>query len=165
MELTIAPKDILQIDNARIIYRNFAGAAGKFNREGDRSFSVVIPSEDIADELINNTNKYGVGWNVVTKPPREEGDTPFMHLKVKVKFNGFGPAIFLHTGNRQIRLDEESVACLDQIDISYVDLDIRPYDDEINGKPFRAAYLKELHVIQEVDRFTERYAMEEFPEE
>ena len=158
MELTIAPKSILQIDDARIIYRNFAGAAGKFNREGDRSFSVVIPTEEIADALVNDRNKFGVGWNVVVKPPREEGDVPFMHLKVKVKFSDYGPAIYLHSGNRVTKLDEESVACLDKIDISHVDLDIRPYDDEINGKPFRAAYLKEIHVIQEVDRFMERYS-------
>ena len=54
---------------------------------------------------------------------------------------------------------------LDDIDILSVDLDIRPYDNEINGKPFRSAYLQSIFVTQEVDRFASRFAEEEYPEE
>ena len=122
MNLTFAPRGILQIDDARIIYRNFAGAASKFNREGDRNFSIVIPDQEMADALVNE------GWNVKIKAPREDGDVPFMTLPVKVKFNDRGPNVYLQTGNRMNRLDEDSIACLDQIDIVSVDLDVRPYD-------------------------------------
>ena len=152
MRITYAPRDILQIDDARIIYRNFAGRGDKYNREGDRNFAVVIPDEDMANDLTK------LGWNVKIKPPREDGDTPFMFLPVKVKFNDRGPDVYLKTGNVQNRLDEESVGLLDNIDIISVDLDIRPYDWIVqegtpNEKSGRSAYLQSIRVIQDVDRF------------
>ena len=147
MRITYAPRDILQIDDARIIYRNFAGRGDKYNREGDRNFAVAIPDEETADELTN------LGWNVKIKPPREDGDTPFMFLPVKVKFNDRGPNVYLKTGNVQNKLDEESVGLLDNIDIIGVDLDIRPFDWDVNGKQGRTAYLQSIRVIQNVDRF------------
>lgn len=147
MRITYAPRDILQIDDARIIYRNFAGRGDKYNREGDRNFAVVIPDEEMANELTN------LGWNVKIKPPREDGDTPFMFLPVKVKFNDRGPNIYLKTGDVQNKLDEESVGLLDNIDIIGVDLDIRPFDWDVNGKQGRTAYLQSIRVIQDVDRF------------
>lgn len=147
MKVTFAPKGILQIDDARIIYRNFSGEGSKFNREGDRNFSLIIDDPAIADELVAQ------GWNVKNREPREEGDDPFIHLPVKVKFNDRGPRIYLITGDRRNELDEESVAILDNVDIIGVDLDIRPYDWEVNGKTGRTAYLHSMRVVQEVDRF------------
>ena len=156
MHIRFTTNKIVQIDDARIIYRNFAGIGSKFNRDGDRNFSIVIPDQEAADALMNDVNEYGVGWNVRIKPPREEGDVPFMHLPVKIKFNGRGPKIYLRSGDRTVELTEETVACLDDIDIASVDIDIRPYDDEFNGKGFRSAYLQALHVTQEIDRFAAR---------
>ena len=151
MHITFAPRDILQIDDARIVYRNFSGIGSKFNREGDRNFSVVIEDQEVADALIE------AGWKVKIKLPREEGDLPFMHLPVKIKFNDRGPAVYLKSGAKTVRLDEESIDCLDNVDILAVDLDIRPYDWEVNGKTGRTAYLQSIHITQEVDRFAERY--------
>lgn len=154
MNLTFAPRGILQIDDARIVYRNFSGAPSKFNREGDRNFAIVIPDEELAQQLIND------GWNVKIKPPREEGDTPFITLPVKVKFSERCPVIRLKSGNSINVLDEESVCMLDHIDLQSVDVDIRPYDWEVNGKTGRTAYLQSAFFIQEIDRFYERYMSE-----
>ena len=159
MHITFAPRGILQIDDARIIYRNFAGAGSKYNREGDRNFAVIIPEKEMADALIAD------GWNVKIKPPRDEDDDPFMFLPIKVKFNDRGPNAYLQTGARMNRLDEESIACLDDVDIISVDMDVRPYDWEVNGKAGRTAYLQSIKVIQEIDRFAARYAEEEYPKE
>ena len=156
MHITFAPNNILQIDDARIIFRNFSGAPSKFNREGDRNFAVIIPEQEIADALIAE------GWNVKIKPPREDGDTPFMYLPVKIKFNDRGPRVYLKSGGNIIRLDEESISCLDNVDIISVDLDIRPYDWNVNGMEGRTAYLQSIQVTQEVDRFYDQYEKQNF---
>lgn len=162
MKINFASRGVVQIDEARIIYRNFAGAPSKFNREGDRNFAVVIEDQDIAEAL---TEK---GWNVKIKPPREEGDEPFMFLPVKVKFNERGPRVYLQNslgGRNRVTLDEDTVGILDNVDITNVDLDIRPHDWDVQGKTGRTAYLQSICVTQEVDRFLERYAEQESPEE
>lgn len=161
MKLTFAPRNVLQIDEARIIFRNFRGEGSKFNKEGDRNFALVIPDSEIAEALQNDTNEYGAGWNVKIRPPREDGDEPFMYLPVKVRFNARGPVVYLQSDNNRIKLTENTIAMLDDIDIFSVDLDIRPYDDVINGKPFRAAYLQSMCVTQDVDRFSARFGYEE----
>ena len=152
MNICFAPKGILQIDDARIIFKNFEGRGDKFNREGDRNFSLLIEDENTANALINE------GWNVKIKPGREEGDDPFMRLPVKVKFTDYGPNVYLVTGNRRNELDEESIGCLDNIEIESVDMDIRPYDWEVNGRTGRTAYLQSMEVVQRIDRFAARYS-------
>lgn len=151
MNVTFAPRGILQIDDAKIIFRNFEGRGGKFNREGDRNFSLLIEDPNTADAMIER------GWNVRIKPGRDEEDGPFMRLPIKIKFSDYGPKVYLWTGNRRNELDEESIACLDNIDIDTVNLDIRPYDWEVNGRTGRTAYLQTIEVFQRVDRFQERY--------
>lgn len=150
MELTFAPRGILQIDDARICFRNFAGVADKYNREGDRNFALIIETEEMAEAL------KAKGWNVKIKPPREEGDDPFIYLPVKVKFNDRGPNIYLKTGRATNKLDEDTVSRLDRIDIVGVYMDIRPYDWEVQEKKGRTAYLQAMKVIQDCDRFAEK---------
>lgn len=150
-------RGILQIEDARIIYRNFAGIGSKYNREGDRNFAVIIPNQEIADELIAD------GWAVKIKPPRDEDDSPFMYLPVKVKFNNRGPAAYVKSGNSVQRLNEDTIGMLDEIDIQSVDMDLRAYDWEVNGKTGRSAYLQAINVIQNIDRFGAQYQAQELP--
>lgn len=147
--------NILEIEDARIIYRNFAGAGSKFNREGDRNFAVIIPNQDICDELTD------AGWNVKIKPPREDYEDPFMFLPVKVKFNSRGPAAYVRSGSGVTRLNEDTIDMLDEIDIASVDMDLRPFDWEVNGKTGRSAYLEAISVTQNIDRFGVRFAEED----
>lgn len=156
MELTFAPRGVLQINDARITFRNFRGEGSMYNAPGKRNFSLIIPDMEIAEELQKDVNSYGVAWNVKINAPREEGDSPFIHLPVKVAFNERGPKIYLVSGDNKQLITEDTVDMLDYIDIRSVDLDIRPYDDELNGRPFRTAYLQAMWVVQEVDRFSER---------
>ena len=150
-------RGILQIEDARIIYRNFAGIGSKYNREGDRNFAVIIPNQEIADELIAD------GWAVKIKPPRDDDDSPFMYLPVKVKFNNRGPAAYVKSGNSVQRLNKDTIGMLDEIDIQSVDMDLRAYDWEVNGKTGRSAYLQAINVIQNIDRFGAQYQAQELP--
>lgn len=157
MKVSIGPRGILQIDDSRIIFRNFSGAPSQYNREGDRNFAVVIPDNETAEML------QGEGWNVRIKPPRNDGDDPFMYLPVKVKFNDYGPTIIMQTGDSKNYLNEDSVHRLDQVDIISVDMDLRPYDWEVNGNTGRSAYLQKLWVRQNLDRFEKRMTEEYYP--
>ena len=150
-------RGILQIEDARIIYRNFAGIGSKYNREGDRNFAVIIPNQEIADELIAD------GWAVKIKPPRDEDDSPFMYLPVKVKFNNRGPAAYVKSGNSVQRLNQDTIGMLDEIDIQSVDMDLRAYDWEVNVKTSRSTYLQAINVIQNIDRFGAQYQAQELP--
>lgn len=153
MNITFAPRGILQIDDAKLMFKNFEGRGDKFNREGDRNFAIRIDDPDVADALIRE------GWNVKIKQGQNEEDGPFMRLPVKVKFTDFGPKVYLKSGRPEpILLDEESIAMLDQIDIECADLDIRPFDWEVNGRTGRTAYLQAGHIVQRIDRFAARYA-------
>ena len=155
MHVTFAPKGILQIDDIdgrQIIFKNFEGRGDKFNREGDRNFSLRIDDENTADALVKE------GWNVRIKEGRDEDEGPFMRLPIKVKFTNYGPNVYLRTGNRVNELNEESIACLDNIEIDSVSMDIRPYDWDVNGRTGRTAYLQSMEVVQRIDRFAARYA-------
>ena len=155
MELVFAPRNMLQIDDAKIIFKNFEGRGDKFNREGDRNFSLLIEDPATADALIRE------GWNVKVKEGRDEDDAPFMRLPVKVKFTDYGPNVYLWTGNKRNELDEESIGMLDQIEIDSINMDLRPYDWEVSGRTGRTAYLQSMEVFQRIDRFAARYANED----
>ena len=156
-------RDILEINDARIVYRNFRGEGSKFNRVGDRNFSIVIPTEEIKDMLVE------LGFNVKIKAPREDGEMPFMHLPVKVKYsddpndvdengNRKGPSAYLTSGANMVALTDKTIACLDDIEIASVNLDVRSYDWTMpNGQSGRSAYLQGINVFQRIDRFAESY--------
>ena len=156
MELTFAPRGILQINDARIVHRNFRGEGSNYNRQGDRNFSLVIENEEMAEALTR------AGWNVKVKEPKVEGDAPFMFLPVKVKFNDRGPAVYLVSGTKVNQLYENTVHRLDEIDIMGVNLDIRPYDWTVNGQNGRTAYLQSIEVFQEMDRFAAKHGLDRY---
>lgn len=141
-------KGILQMDNVRIIHRNFSGRKTMYNKPGDRNFSVLIPDLELGEQLKAD------GWNIKTSKPRDPDDTVFMYLPVKVNFNGRGPLVILATpdGN-QVRLDESTVNILDEVYILNVKLDIRPYHWEVNGSSGVTGYLSEIWLLREQSRF------------
>lgn len=142
--------DNIVVENARLIFKNFAGEESKFNRAGNRNFCVILDG-DSAEDLRQ------MGWNVKALRPREDEDEPTYYLQVTVAFGNFPPKVIMISGKTKTVLDEESIATLDYAEIANVDLIIRPYHWEVNGKEGIKAYLKTMYVTIEQDVFAGKY--------
>lgn len=144
------PKSVL-MEGVRIVFRNFKGAEGMYNREGDRNFAVLL-DDDVAEDLNKD------GWNVKWLKARDEEDNDQAYLSVSVNFKGRPPRVVMISSRGRTDLDEESVEILDWVDISNVDLIINPYSWAVNGKTGVKAYLKSLFVTIDEDELELKYS-------
>jgi hypothetical protein len=149
-------KSIL-FEDARIVFRNFTGKEGPYNREGDRNFCLLL-DEVLADGMARD------GWNIKTLKPRDDESVGQPYIQVTVGFKGRPPTIVLITSRGRTELDEESCEAVDWADILSVDLIIRPYEWSVNGKSGIKAYLQSMYVTIYEDQLTLKYAdVEEIP--
>lgn len=146
-------ENTITMEGVKIVFRNFAGKEGQFNREGDRNFSVLL-DESIAEVLAKD------GWNVKWLRPREEDEegAEQAYLQVSVNFKGRPPRVVMVTSRGRTNLGEDDVEMLDWADIRNVDLIVRPYHWNVNGKSGIKAYLKSIFVTIEEDELELKYA-------
>lgn len=138
------------LEDVQIMFKNFSGREGKFNREGDRNFCVVLPPE-VAEAMHRD------GWNVKTLDPREEGDEPLHYVLVAVRFGNFPPRIVMITSRGKTTIEESEVNLLDLAMIEKVDLILRPYEWEVSGNTGIKAYLKSMYVTIQEDELEYKY--------
>ncbi|QED11607.1 hypothetical protein PP914_gp118 [Arthrobacter phage Qui] len=146
----------ITLEDVNIVFRNFSGNEGQFNKAGDRNFGLLIGPED-AEAMAAD------GWNIKYLKPREEGDEAQAWLKIKVNFSGRPPRVVLITENGQgekskTPLDETMVSILDWAPIETVDLIISPYEWNVNGNTGITAYLQSIFVTMAQDDLEKKYA-------
>lgn len=140
--------NLVIVENGKFIFdTNFAGDP-KRDRFGsdERKANLVIPDIDLARELIDED------FNIrVTKPRvgEEEGFVPRYFVKVKLNYDSkWPPKVYLVTDeDNSVLLDEESVACLDDIWVDRVNAVLNRYEGP-NGK---SLYVKSMEVYQKFD--------------
>lgn len=141
----------ISIESAEIGFRNFSGKEGQYNPPGNRNFAVFLET-DLAETLEKD------GWNVRWLDPKDEGEPRQPILSVKLGFTGYAPpSVTLISNDQQTQLDEGSVSLLDWADIDNVDLVIRPYHYDVNGRQGIKAYLRAMYVTIVPDVFAEKY--------
>lgn len=139
------------MEDAQIIFRNFSGKEGMYNREGDRNFCVVLYPE-IAEAMMED------GWNVKQLKDRPDGSPGDYYLQVSVGFKGRPPRLVLISSAGRVELGQHECDLLDWVDIRQADLIVRPYHWSVSGKQGVKAYLKTLFIHQNEDYFELKYA-------
>lgn len=151
-------EDLITIENAKLLYRNFSGVEKEYNRNGDRNFCVLLP-EDVAELMIRD------GYNIKrTKPMADDDDDAGSigepYVQVKVNYKGRAPEIYMigsHSRNRSL-LTEDLVVLLDRADIIACDLRISPYNWTVRGDSGVTAYLRKMYVTVLEDELDMKYA-------
>ena len=148
----------IAVDDTRFIFQTqFEGDPTK-DRFGDarRKANLIIPDPEQAKDLIK------AGFKVrETKPRPDEDPSDFVPdyfvqivLKYRNKFNQpvkYPPKVYLVSGdNEPVLLDEDSVACIDQMRVKNVNVILNPYewDPANNGL---ILYIRTMYVEQDLD--------------
>lgn len=148
------PSDLM-IEDAKLLFTNFAGSPTRYNNEGGkREFSVALPL-NLVEDLERD------GWNVKYRKNADgefDPERPYLGVKVSYKFRA--PAIWLIAGGRKQLMTEDTVGTLDNITIKTADVVIHPSVYDVRGQQGISAYVKELYVVMDDESvsFASKYA-------
>lgn len=148
------PSDLM-IEDAKILFTNFAGSPTRYNSEGGkREFSVALPL-NLVEDLERD------GWNVKFRKNADrelDPERPYLGVKVSYKFRA--PAIWLIAGGRKQLMTEDTVGTLDNITIKTADVVIHPSVYDVRGQQGISAYVKELYIVMDDESasFASKYA-------
>jgi len=141
------------VEDARLVFRNFSGKEGQYNREGDRNFAVILDNKTAELMLAD-------GWNVKYLNSRDEEEAPTPYISVSVNFNNRPPRIVMITSTSRTNLNEDAISVLDWAEIRTCDLIARAYEWTVNGKSGVKAYLQSMFITIEEDELERKYAVE-----
>lgn len=141
------------MEGVRIVFRNFEGKEGPYNKAGDRNFAVLL-DEPTAKMMAED------GWNIkwLTAREEDEGEPDQAYLPVSIRFDVFPPHVVLVTSGGRTQLYESTIEMLDYAEITNVDLIVRPYTWTVNNKTGMKAYVKTMFVTIEEDELVKKYS-------
>lgn len=139
------------LEDATMIFKNFAGREREFNSAGDRNFSVVLEPK-LAKAMKAD------GWRVKQLKPREEGEEGDYHLKVNVNYGkGRPPRVVLISSRGRTDLGSDEVDILDWADIKKCDMIVNGWWSDTAGGGY-GGFLKSLFVTINEDDLELKYA-------
>lgn len=146
----------VNIENARIGFKNFEGREGMYNKAGERSFAIFL-DKTTADAM------FAEGWNVKYPKEREmvdpDSDTRDPHIQVSLSFDNYPANVFLISNGNVTKISGDEAAMLDWAELENVDLVIRPYTWSVNGNSGIKAYLKSGYFTIITDQFAAKYGI------
>lgn len=145
------PRDTLIVEDARIIFKNFAGKEGQYNREGDRNFCLLL-DDPLAKELERD------GWNIKGLKSREEGEPDQPYMQVSISYRNRPPTIVMITSKGRTTLTEDMIEVLDWADIALIDLIVNPYEWSVGGRSGIKGYVKSMYVTINEDYLALKYS-------
>ena len=147
-----------EVPGGDLWYRNMQGNPTDYTPAGTRSFSIAIDDE-LAEELLNE------GWTCINHKPRnsKDPDSPLIYrFKIKMNFNGANPPslyVASRDGKRRTPvdvnwLDDQNI---DKRKIEWCDIEVNPYNRNVNGKDWCSAYLSEITIKLQEGAFDYKY--------
>lgn len=144
------------IKNVPLLWKNFSGAKGVYNNEGNRNFNIELTPE-IAKQLKD------YGFNIKERVPNDPELPTRLTMKVNVRYHEdnpeLDPKIYIHGSHGRRLLTSENVAILDSPrEFSIGDISFNAYHNkDREGNPTVTAYLRILHVEMDEDPFEDAY--------
>lgn len=153
----MADDNTIVLEGVRIIFRNFRGEKGPYNKEGTRNFGVILP--DVAQAMQLQSDEWNVKWLDPLDEDEGENQEKVPWLPVEAAYDkGRPPRIFMITSRGKTELSEATVQTLDGANITNVDMIVRPYTWNVNDRGGVKAYLQTLYVTIEEDELERKYA-------
>lgn len=157
------------LEGVKLAFRNFGGAAGRFNAEGKRSFGVLLNGENL--EKVRNSV---YAHCIAELKPYEEGDDPQPFVRVGLYFpradsKARPPQVVLITdkidpdsgevtGQAKNNLNAATANLLDWAHIVNCDLVLRPFNWEYGGRTGIKPAVKSIYCTIEMDDLERKYS-------
>ena len=161
----------LELNDVKLVKRNFRGEALPMNERGDRTCLIVLDHvlakslgfdsvKDLVDIL--QADEWKVGW--FKQVDEETEQEAFLPVKA-VYGEKRKPNIYVKTGKKSQLMNEDTVSSIDYADISKVDVILRLHYWEYNGRTGYNNYIQSMEVTVVEDAISARNSSYEIEEE